>query len=125
MLLPDHHVCCKCFDDIVWVDASVVLTDVFAHSVSQWAKRFDSLRYNAQLSDACRNLEEAQEYPSDRFLVYLVRLQNIVQRIERKVSVNDFTADTMIPLAMFVNALHSELKDFKNSIPADVAENCK
>lgn len=73
----------------------------------------------------CRNLEEAQELPSDRFLVYLVRLQRIVQRIERKVPIDDFTAETMIPIAMFVKALHSELEEFKESLPADVAENGK
>ncbi|KAK7720627.1 hypothetical protein SLS57_005406 [Botryosphaeria dothidea] len=93
--------------------------------VSQWAKRYDSLRYNAQLAEVCRNLEEAQELPSDRFLVYLVRLQRIVQRIERKVPIDDFTAETMIPIAMFVKALHSELEEFKESLPADVAENGK
>ncbi|KAL1625116.1 hypothetical protein SLS56_007461 [Neofusicoccum ribis] len=91
--------------------------------VSQWAKRYDSLRYSAQLDEVCRYLEEAQEYPSDRYLVYLVSLQRIVQRIERKVPIDDFTADTMIPIAMFVKSLHTELDDFKKSLPADIADN--
>ncbi|KAF9635717.1 putative trna processing endoribonuclease protein [Lasiodiplodia theobromae] len=90
--------------------------------VAQWAKRYDSLRYSAQFADVCRYLEEAEEYPSDRYLVYLVRLQCIVQRIERKVPIDDFTADTMIPIAMFVKALHGELNDFKKSLPADLAD---
>lgn len=99
-------------------------TDLLS-SVAQWAKRYDSLRYSAQFADVCRYLEEAEEYPSDRYLVYLVRLQCIVQRIERKVPIDDFTADTMIPIAMFVKALHGELNDFKKSLPADLADHRK
>ncbi|KAL1624206.1 hypothetical protein SLS54_004136 [Diplodia seriata] len=90
-----------------------------------WAKRYDSLRYSAQLAGVCRHLEEAQEYPTDQYLVYLVRLQGIVQRIERKVPIDDFTTDTMIPIAMFVKALHGELDDFKKSLPADLANQCE
>ncbi|KAL1649921.1 hypothetical protein SLS58_001297 [Diplodia intermedia] len=93
--------------------------------VAQWAKRYDSLRYSAQLAGVCRHLEEAQEYPTDQYLVYLVRLQGIVQRIERKVPIDDFTTDTMIPIAMFVKALRGELDDFRRSLPADLANQCE
>ncbi|KAK8223547.1 hypothetical protein IWX49DRAFT_206218 [Phyllosticta citricarpa] len=90
--------------------------------LTQWAKRYDSLRYSAQLDQCCRQLEEAQEYSSDRFLVYLVRLQRIVQRIERKVPIDDLTPETTIPIAMFVKSLHGELLEYKKSLPPDMAK---
>ncbi|KAK8172326.1 hypothetical protein BKA80DRAFT_340058 [Phyllosticta citrichinensis] len=90
--------------------------------LTQWAKRYDSLRYSAQLDQCCRQLEEAQEYASDRFLVQLVRLQRIVQRIERKVPIDDLTPETTIPIAMFVKSLHGELLEHKKSLPPDMAK---
>lgn len=115
LLLLDHHVCSKLLLPLVMI----------AHRssrLSQWAKRYDSLRYSAQLDQCCRQLEEAQEYPSDRFLVHLVRLQRIVQRIERKVPIDDLTPETTIPIAMFVKSLHGELLEYKHNLPRDMAE---
>ncbi|KAF2084098.1 hypothetical protein K490DRAFT_4250, partial [Saccharata proteae CBS 121410] len=91
--------------------------------VAQWAKRYDSMRYSAQLDDVCNYLEKAAEYTSDRHLVALVRLQHVVQRVERKVPFDDFTPDTMIPISMFVKQLHTELSHFRHTLPPDLAQN--
>ncbi|KAF2144124.1 uncharacterized protein K452DRAFT_267286 [Aplosporella prunicola CBS 121167] len=90
--------------------------------VAQWAKRYESMRFTAQLDEVCRDLEQAKEYPSDRYLLELVRVQRIVQRIERKCPVDDLTPDTPLPVAMFVWSLDGELKAARKALPPDLAQ---
>lgn len=65
---------------------------------------------------------ESNENLSDAYLVHLVRLQNYVEKIHL-VSVPADGIDD--PLAMYVQMLHAQMRQFRGNLPGEVGNNSK
>jgi hypothetical protein len=72
------------------------------------------------IEECCCVIEKSSAYPSDGYLVHLVRLQNIVERI-RPISVPACGIDQ--PLAMYIMMLQTELQEFKDKLPKELEQN--
>lgn len=80
----------------------------------------DPIKDTPYIEECCHALIESKEYPSDKHLVHLVRLQQINEKI-RLITVPADGVDQ--PLAMYVKMLHAELQQFRESSPNEVEQN--
>jgi hypothetical protein len=74
------------------------------------------------IEECCHVLEESKEHLNDVYLTHLVRLQNLAEKI-RTILVPEDGIDQ--PLSMYMQMLHSELRQFKENLPREVAQNSK
>ena len=81
------------------------------------ARDMDAMRYTSYTDECCRTITEAAEYPSDGYLVHLVRLHRVGDRISRVLSADDFDPVPALsaPIGMCVRSLESELQQLKDS----------
>lgn len=79
----------------------------------------DPIREASYIEECCYAIEKSREYPSDNYLVYLVRLQNISEKI-RPISVPAWIDQ---PLAMYIKMLQTELQQFKDNLPEELKQN--
>ena len=92
-------------------------------SVSTYFQRSDTLRWTSYLDDCLHELEDAKEYSTDTRLVYLVRVQLIVERaVQAPWHDSGFDSDETVraPVQFHVITLQERLRDLKNGIPADL-----
>ena len=77
------------------------------------------------MESCCQALEDAHEYRHDALLVYLIRLQRIVETIVQTLPRDERnrTLGMKAPVAIYVKALQTELNDFKSSLPQDLRNN--
>jgi hypothetical protein len=80
--------------------------------------KLNTLRLKGRIYQCCQSLSAAAQYPSDAYLIQIVRLQNIADKINRHLSCDE--PDSSLPIYMCVKSLQHELQTFKNSIPADL-----
>ncbi|KAI9739999.1 MAG: hypothetical protein M1818_005055 [Claussenomyces sp. TS43310] len=79
-------------------------------------------KYTANTNECCNVVANAAEQPSDRILVYLVRLQRIAERI-RQNNLHEEPAPLKAPVGIYVKLSRAELAAFKNSLPDDLRHN--
>ena len=79
------------------------------------------------MEQCCQALIEAGECPNDTYLVYLVKLQHIVERIGENIKHERscFTWDSRGTVGMIIKSFRSELENFKTSLPPELQENSK
>ncbi|RYP48757.1 hypothetical protein DL768_005414 [Monosporascus sp. mg162] len=97
------------------------------HSVSLAFQRLDPVRYPPYLSQCLRELEVNKEYESDLFLVNLVRIQHLTERISR-LHAKDHVDDDLpgvarAPMNVYLNAFQGELDRYKNALPRHLRTN--
>ncbi|RYP33451.1 hypothetical protein DL767_004729 [Monosporascus sp. MG133] len=95
--------------------------------VSLAFQRLDPVRYPPYLSQCLRELEANNEYESDLFLVNLVRIQHLTERISR-LHAKDHVEDdlpgvTRAPMNVYLNAFQGELDRYKNALPRHLRTN--
>jgi hypothetical protein len=78
--------------------------------------------YTPYLEKCCQSLEATQECQSDLVLVYLVRLQHIVQEINQTFPYDE--SDTFkalgTPVALCIKALRTKLSTLRSSLPPEL-----
>lgn len=82
------------------------------------------VQFNKYADECCRAIAEALEYPTDAYLVQLVRLQRLADKINRTLSSEEVdlaTTGITEPVAMCVKSLEVELEQLKSSsaLPRD------
>ena len=90
-------------------------------------RKIDPMAYSAQVEDACKELDQAGEFQSDKLLVRLVQGQRMRERLGQglKISIPDFgSEESLDPFVMFVEACQVELNSQKQDWPAELQSNC-
>ncbi|PMD37794.1 hypothetical protein L207DRAFT_532050 [Hyaloscypha variabilis F] len=94
--------------------------------VSMCSKDIDPLRYTDYTKECCRVIAEAGEYPTDQYLVSLVQMHNMTDRINRMLSCDEsepLGAILSAPLGMCIQLLEKELEAIKTTILPETPEN--
>jgi hypothetical protein len=87
----------------------------------------DPMRYTDYTEECCRVIEDAGEYPTDLYLVRLVRLHRMADRIRRILSVDECDPPGVIlsaPIGMCIKSLEVELQQIKLSLDLNSPHNC-
>ncbi|PFH58795.1 hypothetical protein XA68_13211 [Ophiocordyceps unilateralis] len=84
-------------------------------------KRTDILMSTAQLDGYCDALASACEYPSDDYLVRLVRLQQLAHDIAIAMAPASSSSAMSLPFAMVVESFRHQLDTFRVTLPAHIA----
>lgn len=71
----------------------------------------------AQLESYCRVLETARQYPSDEYLVKLVKIQQLAQTISLTMAFDPGQPAMQLPLTMVVQSFQEQLNSFRSSLP--------
>jgi hypothetical protein len=81
-------------------------------------KRMDPLLYTPHLESVCKTLSEMHEYESDRMIMPLVSIQNVVLKMSSSSQELDVSSPlSAIPVRMYIAALKSELESIKATMP--------
>jgi hypothetical protein len=95
--------------------------------MSSCFKRLDALRYTAHVEETCNALLRNPEYDSDVFLVQLVRLQQMAEKITQTLPCDapqSFWASKP-PMGLLVKAFQTELQSFKSALPQNLQQDRK
>lgn len=92
-------------------------------------QRLDPIRYSPYLEQCLRELEAKPEYESDLYLVNLVRIQHLTERISR-LHAKDHVEDDLpgvarAPMNVYINAFQGELDRYKDALPRHLRANSK
>jgi hypothetical protein len=83
------------------------------------------MQYTYHIEASCKRLAEMQQYETDKALIHLCRLQNIVLKIHGIYDdPEDGSSPANVPVKMHVNLLEKELKTLKQSIPKEFQQTC-
>ncbi|KAH8800269.1 hypothetical protein F5884DRAFT_809868 [Xylogone sp. PMI_703] len=93
--------------------------------VSICARDIDPIRYSRYADECCNALTEAAEYPSDTYIVQLMNLHRLSDKIGRTLAMIDFTHPVGLstPIGAYVKSLQSESKLQKDLLPVDTSFN--
>ncbi|KAI2604640.1 hypothetical protein GGR54DRAFT_454610 [Hypoxylon sp. NC1633] len=90
-------------------------------------QRIDPPKYTPYIDQCLRELDVAKEYETDSLLVHLVRIQHLSERISQLHSKdqiqNELVGITRAPLSAYEGMFHTELENFKASLPLNIASN--
>ncbi|KAI9166735.1 Transcription factor himD [Paramyrothecium foliicola] len=86
-------------------------------------KRTDVFMDSSHLETCCQTLETMKQYPSDDFLVKLVRIQQLAQAISSTMAFESGQPPTRLPLLMVVESFQTQLDAFRESLPAHLRDN--
>ncbi|PHH66102.1 hypothetical protein CDD81_165 [Ophiocordyceps australis] len=86
-------------------------------------KRTDVLMNTSQLETCCKILESTMQYPSDQYLVKLVRIQQLAQTIALTMAFDPAMPAMSLPLTMVVESFQDQLDTFRATLPANLAQN--
>lgn len=88
-------------------------------TISTNFKKLNTLRLKGRIDECCRSLSAAAQYPSDRYLVQIVQLQKIADKVNQHFFGDE--PDSTLPIHLGIKALQDELQAFKNALPADLS----
>ncbi|CAM1505357.1 Fc.00g109940.m01.CDS01 [Cosmosporella sp. VM-42] len=87
-------------------------------------KRPDVLMNTTYLETCCKVLETTMQYPSDEYLVKLVRIQQLAQSISLTMAIDNISQTAMkLPLTMVVRSFQDQLDSFRDSLRPQFANN--
>jgi hypothetical protein len=89
-------------------------------------KDINPLRFTDYTKECCRIIAEAGEYPTDQYLVRLVRMHSLTDRIDHMLSYHEsdpLGTSLSAPLGMCIRLIENELQTMKASIPPETPEN--
>ncbi|KAJ9402483.1 transcriptional regulator family: Fungal Specific TF [Paecilomyces variotii] len=93
--------------------------------VSSVFRRMDPLRYTPYVEECCQILLSSKRYPTDTYLVELVRLQKIANTIKRSIPIDDIEPGKMrAPVGMHMKAIEKDLHVLRESWNKLVKGNC-
>lgn len=96
-----------------------------SQSVSTMLQKTSTFPFSAHIDEYCKSLRDEAACPTDKHVLYVVRLQAIAEKIDRLFSqrVSELNSESTIEL--FVKQLQSELELFRERLPFDITESCK
>ncbi|KAM4060178.1 tRNA processing endoribonuclease [Hirsutella rhossiliensis] len=85
-------------------------------------KRNDVLMNTTQLDSYCKIIETTNEYPSDEYLIKLIRIQQLAQTISLTMAFDPATPAAMsLPLPMVIESFQDQLDTFRVTLPTHLA----
>ena len=91
--------------------------------------RIESMRYTSYVQECLRILEAGKEYDTDVNLVFLVRIQHLIQRISdlnpRDTTVEEFTSVPKAPAPVYVSSYKNELERLRDGLPDHLKNDSK
>ncbi|RFU28196.1 hypothetical protein B7463_g8144, partial [Scytalidium lignicola] len=93
--------------------------------VSSCFQKIDALRFTPHMDECCQFLSENPEYSTDIYLVRLIQLQHIVERISRSIHHHNWEGKSIIkaPMELHMKTFQAELASFQASVSSDLQEN--
>jgi hypothetical protein len=89
------------------------------------ARDFEPVRYTGYTEECCQVLSEAAEYATDGYLVQVVKLLSMADKINRTLNPLDFDPFSSIvaPVGAAVKSLEAELRKLKPAVSPDSLHN--
>lgn len=72
-----------------------------------------------------KTLEDAAEYPSDVFLLKLVKSQQIAQNITLSMSFDPSQPNMQLPIPMMVQSFQEQIQNFRDTLPEELKDSRK
>lgn len=96
---------------------AVFRSKVDRRRLSACVKDMEPLRFTKYTHDCCQILQEAQESPTDDFVVHLVRSMHLADKIDRTFSIQDYDSPAILsaPLGMTLKWHQAELQRLRAS----------
>ena len=81
----------------------------------------EPLRFTKYSNECCDTVQEASEFPTDAYLVQLVRVMHLADRMNRTISVNEFETPAVLsaPLGLSIRWYQAEIQKLKESFDCD------
>ncbi len=86
-------------------------------------KKIDIFMNTAHLELCCKALENACEYPSDVFLVKLVKIQQLAQSISVTMAFDPTQPAMQLPMTMVVQSFQDQIRVYRDSLPDYLKDN--
>ncbi|GAB0133223.1 hypothetical protein EsDP_00001635 [Epichloe bromicola] len=86
-------------------------------------KKTDVLMNTTQLDYCCKVIEATMEYPSDEYLIKLVKIQQLAQTISMTMAADGVAPPMSLPLVMVVQSFQDQLDTFRASLPPHLIHN--
>ncbi|QPH01559.1 hypothetical protein C2857_005762 [Epichloe festucae Fl1] len=86
-------------------------------------KKTDVLMNTTQLDYCCKVIEATMEYPSDEYLIKLVKIQQLAQTISMTMAADGVAPPMSLPLVMVVQSFQDQLDTFRASLPPHLTHN--
>jgi hypothetical protein len=85
--------------------------------LSACVRDMEPLRFTKYSNECCQVLQETSEFPTDAFLVHLVRSMHLADKINRTFAIHDYDSSTALsaPLGMSVKWHQAELQQLRAS----------
>ncbi len=85
------------------------------------ARDIEPVKHTKYVDDCCRAIEEAAEYPSDDYLVQLIRIYCVADKIRRTLGQDewDWSGGISTPVGACVKSLEGELQSLRTSLTVD------
>ncbi|KAG5912889.1 hypothetical protein E4U42_001739 [Claviceps africana] len=93
------------------------------HSVFTANKKRDVLMHTHQLDYCCKVIEATMEYPSDEYLIQLVKVQQLAQTISMTMAGDGMAPPMSLPLVMVIQSFQDQLDTFRASLPPHLTQN--
>jgi hypothetical protein len=87
--------------------------------------KVEPLANTPYVEECCLEIEKQQDYPSDRYLVFQARLQDIADSTCRSFPFHDVDYWSILgtePVCMLVRSFERDLERFKNTLEPDLAQ---
>ncbi len=97
-------------------------------SISGLFRRMSQFPTTGYLATCCTELDAAQEYASDQFLVVLIRMQCLIERAATVIpppEADGTAASFCTPVYMTMSTIRNELESLKSRLPCTLQENSK
>lgn len=117
--VPTISTPCKFLFIIVTIHPS---TNYLFDSVFTTNKKTDVFMSTTQIDNCCKVIETHLEFPSDEYLIKLVKIQQLAQTISVTMAA-DGMAPMSLPLIMVIQSFQDQLDTFKASLSPRLAQN--
>jgi hypothetical protein len=84
--------------------------------ISSYLQRMEPLRLTPYMDECIRNLSKKAEYPSDKIMACLAKLQMVVGHIPSNCGVQS-------PIGLYVNALQAQLQAIRKDLSHEFSQN--
>ncbi|KAH8803667.1 hypothetical protein F5884DRAFT_806152 [Xylogone sp. PMI_703] len=92
-------------------------------TVSVILQKLATFPYSIYIENCCGLLRQAEDHPTDRYLLSIIQLQHIMEKINRLLSdVSEEISISSPAVVALVMSLKSELEDFKSRLPFSMNE---
>ncbi|KAL9114984.1 MAG: hypothetical protein Q9227_001227 [Pyrenula ochraceoflavens] len=89
--------------------------------ISALLQKLPTFPYSSYLEKVCESLKDKDEYDSDKYLLYIVQLQRIMEKIDRLLAVH--SSDSVEAVKLHFLSLCSDLDAFRERLPFSLSDN--